>query len=94
MTRVLSAHYRQPLEWSDGLIEQGVRTLDRLYGTLRDLADVPGDADTIPDAVEAALCDDLNTPAALTLAKTRHADLVRFFEALANENELRDWPSA
>ena len=62
---LLSAQYRQPLDWSDALIEQCVRTLDRLYGTLRDLADVPGDAETIPDAVEAALCDDLNTPAAL-----------------------------
>ena len=62
---LLSAQYRQPLDWSDALIEQCVRTLDRLYGTLRDLADVPGDAETIPDAVEAALCDDLNTPTAL-----------------------------
>jgi len=63
---LLSAHYRQPLEWSDALIEQSVRTLDRLYGTLRDLADVTvATAPAIPDAVEAALCDDLNTPAAL-----------------------------
>ncbi len=61
---LLSAHYRQPLEWSDGLIEQSVRTLDRLYGTLRDLADIPAEP-VIPDSVEAALCDDLNTPAAL-----------------------------
>src|SRR5690606_11722805 len=37
---LLSAHYRQPLEWSDALVEQSVRTLDRLYGTLRDLADI------------------------------------------------------
>lgn len=36
--------------------------------------------------------DRLNTPAALALAETRHAELVRFFEALADENELRDWP--
>src|SRR3546814_522295 len=28
---LLSAHYRQPLDWSDALIEQSVRTLDRLY---------------------------------------------------------------
>ncbi|KFN49378.1 cysteine--tRNA ligase [Arenimonas composti] len=63
---LLSAHYRQPLDWSDKLIEQSVRTLDRLYGTLRDLADVPvGSAATTPLAIEAALCDDLNTPAAL-----------------------------
>ncbi|TXI47911.1 MAG: cysteine--tRNA ligase [Lysobacter sp.] len=61
---LLSAHYRQPLEWSDGLIEQSIRTLDRLYGTLRDLADVEATA-AIPDSVEAALADDLNTPQAL-----------------------------
>jgi cysteinyl-tRNA synthetase len=61
---LLSAHYRQPLDWSDALIEQSVRTLDRLYGTLRDLAGVEATA-TIPASVEAALDDDLNTPAVL-----------------------------
>lgn len=73
---LMSAHYRQPLEWSDALVEQSVRTLDRLYGTLRD-ADAllaehgAGDAvakaadAAIPDAIEAALDDDLNTPQAL-----------------------------
>ncbi|NIJ68384.1 cysteine--tRNA ligase [Xanthomonas sp. 60] len=61
---LLSAHYRQPLDWSDGVIEQAGRTLDRLYGTLRDLADVEAEAH-IPAAVEAALDDDLNTPLAL-----------------------------
>ena len=61
---LLSAHYRQPLEWSDALIEQSVRTLDRLYGTLRDLADVAAEA-SIPAAIEAALDDDLTTPSAL-----------------------------
>jgi cysteinyl-tRNA synthetase len=63
---LLSAQYRQPLDWSDGLIEQSIRTLDRLYGTLRDLRDVPAQAfDELPAAVEAALCDDLNTPGVL-----------------------------
>ncbi len=61
---LLSAHYRQPLEWSDSLIEQSVRTLDRLYGTLRDLADVEATA-VIPPSIETALDDDLNTPQAL-----------------------------
>ena len=61
---LLSAHYRQPLEWSDTLIEQAVRTLDRLYGTLRDLQDVDATA-AIPAAVEAMLDDDLNTPQVL-----------------------------
>ncbi|KRG58128.1 cysteinyl-tRNA synthetase [Stenotrophomonas koreensis] len=61
---LLSAHYRQPLDWSDSLIEQCTRTLDRLYGTLRDLADVPAQA-TIPAVIEQVLDDDLNTPQAL-----------------------------
>jgi cysteinyl-tRNA synthetase len=61
---LLSAHYRQPLEWSDAVIEQSLRTLDRLYGTLRDLVDVDADA-IIPASIDAALDDDLNTPQAL-----------------------------
>ncbi len=61
---LLSAHYRQPLEWSDGLIEQSARTLDRLYGTLRDLAGVSAQAQITP-GIEQALDDDLNTPVAL-----------------------------
>ncbi|UNK57598.1 cysteine--tRNA ligase [Pseudoxanthomonas daejeonensis] len=61
---LLSAHYRQPLDWSDALIEQSLRTLDRLYGTLRDLGDVAA-TPVIPRAVEDALEDDLNTPLAL-----------------------------
>src|SRR4249919_730230 len=49
---LLTAQYRQPLDWTDNLIEQSVRTLDRLYGTLRDLADVPAPAAVkIPDTV-------------------------------------------
>jgi cysteinyl-tRNA synthetase len=61
---LLSAHYRQPLDWTPALVEQSVRTLDRLYGTLRDLGDVEAAA-VIPASIEAALDDDLNTPAAL-----------------------------
>ncbi|HEY5805308.1 MAG TPA: cysteine--tRNA ligase [Lysobacter sp.] len=63
---LLSAHYRQPLEWSDGLIDQSVRTLDRLYGTLRDLGDCAVATPlAIPKTIEAALDDDLNTPQVL-----------------------------
>jgi len=61
---LLSAHYRQPLDWTPSLIEQSIRTLDRLYGTLRDLADVEA-APVIPQSIEDALDDDLNTPQVL-----------------------------
>jgi cysteinyl-tRNA synthetase len=58
---LLSAHYRQPLEWSEALVAQSKATLDRLYRT----GGGGGDA-AAPDAgVVEALCDDLNTPLAL-----------------------------
>ena len=62
-----SGRYRQPLDWSEGLIEQSIRTLDGLYGTLRDLGDVAVDpaSITIPQSIEDALDDDLDTPKVL-----------------------------
>jgi cysteinyl-tRNA synthetase len=66
---LLSAHYRQPLDWTDELMADAKRRLDRLYGALRD-AGVRGPAPSAPQAepapaVVAALEDDLNTPEAL-----------------------------
>ncbi|TAL84296.1 MAG: cysteine--tRNA ligase [Rhodanobacter sp.] len=65
--RLLSGHYRQPLDWSDTAIAQAVSTLDGWYRVLRDLEHVELAADVLPTParVEAALCDDLNTPQAL-----------------------------
>jgi cysteinyl-tRNA synthetase len=73
---LLRAHYRQPLDWSDAALTQAIRTLDGWYGVLRDLADVDVDDAPrgVPDAVEAALCDDLNTPQAI-------AELARLADA-------------
>jgi cysteine--1-D-myo-inosityl 2-amino-2-deoxy-alpha-D-glucopyranoside ligase len=64
---LLKAHYRQPLDWTDEALTQSVRTLDGWYGVLRDLAEVQTDeaVQPIPESIEAALCDDLNTPIAL-----------------------------
>jgi cysteinyl-tRNA synthetase len=62
---LLVGHYRAPLEWTEELITQSVKALDRLYGALRRSASVEA-ADTGPDpAFLAALEDDLNTPAAM-----------------------------
>jgi cysteinyl-tRNA synthetase len=64
--RLLSGHYRQPLDWSDGAIAQATSTLDGWYRVLRDMADVELSTPLpIPVRMEAALCDDLNTPQAL-----------------------------
>jgi cysteinyl-tRNA synthetase len=65
---LLSAHYRQPLDWSEQELERARRTLDRLYGVLRtaDHAYGPFAADDKPgEAFIEALADDLNTPVAL-----------------------------
>ena len=64
---LMSAHYRQPLDWSDQTIESARKMLDRLYGALRGI-DVPAEmlaAAEPPDALVAALEDDLNTPKAM-----------------------------
>ena len=66
---LLTAHYRQPLDWSTQLLVEAQQKLDRMYGALRD-AGVSDRADDIPlapppAAVVAALEDDLNTPKAL-----------------------------
>jgi len=57
---LLSAHYRQPLPWTESLIEQSKTILDRLYRTAGE-----AEAGEIDPEVIAALSDDLNTPAAL-----------------------------
>ncbi|MBT5241470.1 MAG: cysteine--tRNA ligase [Rhodospirillaceae bacterium] len=63
---MLSAHYRQPLDWSDDLLAQAKSTLDRIYGTLDKLCRVDAADDAKPsEAFLAALCDDMNTPKAM-----------------------------
>jgi cysteinyl-tRNA synthetase len=64
---LLSAHYRHPLDWTEEVLIEARRKLDRLYGTLRDVAGWQERwRDAAPDATFiAALEDDLNTPRAL-----------------------------
>jgi cysteinyl-tRNA synthetase len=66
---LLTAHYRQPLDWTEQLPVEAQQKLDRLYGALRE-AGVSGEICTAPAAeppapVVAALEDDLNTPQAV-----------------------------
>ena len=58
---LLSAHYRQPLPWTEAGIAQAKTMLDRLYRAAGDAR--PGEIDM---GVLDALRDDLNTPLALT----------------------------
>jgi cysteinyl-tRNA synthetase len=58
---LLSAHYRQPLPWTDALIAQAKATLDGLYRKVGD-----AEASEVDEGVLDALRDDLNTPLALS----------------------------
>ncbi len=67
---LLKAHYRSPVDWTSDTLDQSARTLDGLYGALRDLQDVEtGDAsdDDLPAEFVEALEDDLDTPRALAI---------------------------
>jgi len=62
---LLSGHYRAPLDWTEDLITQSRKSLDRLYGALRRASDVPVNPEAEPPpAFLDALLDDLNTPRA------------------------------
>jgi len=64
---LLSAHYRQPLDWSPKTLAAARRMLDRLYGALRgiEVSDEVQAAAEVPEALVAALEDDINTPKAM-----------------------------
>jgi cysteinyl-tRNA synthetase len=64
---LISGHYRQPLEFSDGALEEASARVDRIRNFLREPG-VDGDDDFASEREEAlveALCDDFNTPRAL-----------------------------
>jgi cysteinyl-tRNA synthetase len=61
---LLSAHYRQPLDFTHEGLQQAKATLDRWYGVLRGRDAAP--ANPVPQSVEDALADDLNTPLAIS----------------------------
>jgi len=80
---LLSAHYRQPLDWSEKELERARRTLDRLYGVLRAAMESFGPfeaAERPGEAFLGTLRDDLNTPLAL-------AEFNRLARQLANAED-------
>ena len=65
---LLSTYYRQPLNWTTDVIKQNYAMLDRLYRILKDLdkIEINNKASVIPGTIMQALCDDLNTPKAIS----------------------------
>jgi cysteinyl-tRNA synthetase len=61
---LLSTHYRAPMDFTKEGIQNAKETLDRFYGALRNSkSDSKAD---IPKKIMDALCDDLNTPLAIS----------------------------
>ena len=82
---LLTAHYRQPLDWTDQLVAESKQKLARMYGALRD-AGIGGELTRAPAAppppgVLAALEDDINTPKAI-------ADLFNVVRATNSATEV------
>jgi cysteinyl-tRNA synthetase len=62
---LLSAHYRQPLPWTESLVAQSRATLDRFYRASGGV-----EPTAVDEGVIEALRDDLNTPLALSRMST------------------------
>ena len=81
---LLSTHYRHPMDWSAAGLAQARTNLDRLYTALRGASRPGGTAeDTVDPEVEAALCDDLNTPQALAALHRLAGELNRAGDSAA-----------
>ena len=79
---LLSAHYRQPLDWRADGLAVAKDGLDRLYRALYAVADIAPDGDARADGVAAALSDDLNTPKAFAAL---HAEVTALNKCSAAE---------
>ncbi|MSQ67883.1 MAG: cysteine--tRNA ligase [Gammaproteobacteria bacterium] len=64
---LLKGRYREPISWSEELVTQAKTQLDRLYGALRRLHEVPAQALAAHPDFNAAMDDDLNSPMALAV---------------------------
>jgi cysteinyl-tRNA synthetase len=62
---LLTAQYRQPLDFTFDLLKQAKASLDRFYNALAQSAEPA--AGPVPDDVLTALNDDLNTPQAISI---------------------------
>ena len=85
---ILQAHYRSPLDFSNEALQAAEKGFRRMMQAARDARSLPVDSGAQPvaeigdlsDRVYEALCDDLNTPAALSV----------LFDAVRIVNSVKD----
>ncbi|MCF6288384.1 MAG: cysteine--tRNA ligase [Proteobacteria bacterium] len=82
---LLSSQYRQSVAWSATSIHKSQKTLDRIYATLRNNAEIEAtiDENTISASIIEALNDDLNTPIAF-------AEINKIAKQLAKATSLEE----
>ncbi|MBL0946803.1 cysteine--tRNA ligase [Brevundimonas sp.] len=78
---LLSAHYRQPLDWTPSLLDQSRKSLDRLYGALARSAGVAVSPSEPPTEFLKAIEDDLNTPGAMAVLFALSGEIERALTA-------------
>jgi cysteinyl-tRNA synthetase len=78
---LLSAHYRQPLDWNQALLDQSRKALDRLYGALHRAAAVEANGDEPAADFLAAIEDDINTPGAMATLFALSSEIERAMTA-------------
>jgi cysteinyl-tRNA synthetase len=76
---MLRSHYRQPIDWTAKALEEAESALDRWYDAIGDV-----ESGAVAPSVEEALCDDLNTPAALAELHRLDAAAPETIKASAN----------
>ena len=72
---LMSSHYRQPLKWSDDLVDQSKKTLNTFYSFLEkyeciDIMDI-----NVNEEILSSLSDDINTPKAISVLHSIFKDL-------------------
>ena len=78
---LLSAHYRQPLDWTQNLLDQSRKSLDRLYGALARSAEIEASTHEPPSEFLKAIEDDLNTPGAMAVLFALSGEIERALTA-------------
>ena len=82
---LMSSHYRQPLKWSDDLVDQSKKTLNTFYSFLEQYEGVDTMDINVNEEILSSLSDDINTPKAISVLHSMFKDLKKD----PDNNELR-----
>jgi len=72
---LMSSHYRQPLKWSDDLVDQSKKTLNTFYSFLGQYEDIDITNINVNEEILSSLSDDINTPKAISVLHSMFKDL-------------------